>query len=150
MKKRKKTKYALVLSGGGFNGAFQLGAINYINDNWKKITGLSGKMKFDLIAGVSVGSINGSMLALNKLGLLNELWLEKIAKKGVSEVYTSDFIDVNDKGDDLKMKLDIESIRKRLIPDFKIDLGIFKKLGLIFSKKKRKVTSAGFKPVSIK
>ncbi len=26
-----KTKYALVLSGGGFKGAFQLGAMNYLS-----------------------------------------------------------------------------------------------------------------------
>jgi len=75
---------------------------------------------------------------MNKLGTLNQLWLDKIAKNGVTEIYTSDFIDTNYKGDDLKMKLDIESIRKRLIPDFEIDLGIFKKLGMIFSKDLRK------------
>lgn len=138
MKREKKIKFALVLSGGGFNGAFQLGALNYINDNWKSITGLSSKMKFDLIAGVSVGAINGAMLASNKLGLLNELWLDKIAKNGVSEIYTSDFIDTQHKGNDLKMKLDIEAIRKRLIPKFSIKLGLLKKLGIIFSKKKRK------------
>ncbi len=135
---KKKIKYALVLSGGGFNGAFQLGAINYINDNWKSITGLSGKMNFDLIAGVSVGAINGSMLALNKLGLLNDLWLNKIAKNGAGEIYTSDFIDVNSKSDDLKMKLNLEAIRQKFIPKFKIKLSVFKKLAMIFSKKKRK------------
>ena len=135
---KKKTKYALVLSGGGFNGAFQLGAINYINDNWNKLTGLPGRMKFDLIAGVSVGAINGSMLALDKLGQLNDLWLNMIAKNGASEIYTSDFIDVNDKGDELKMKLNFEAIRQKLIPRFKIELNVFKKLSLIFSKKKRK------------
>ncbi len=138
MKKEKKKKYALVLSGGGFNGAFQLGAINFINDNWEKITGLKGKMKFDLIAGVSVGAINGSMIATNQLGLLNDLWLDKIAKNGVSEIYTSDFIDTSDKGDDLKMKLDFEAIRQRLVPEFSLDLGFLDKLRLIFSKKKRK------------
>lgn len=136
--RKKEKKYALVLSGGGFNGAFQLGAINYLNDNWEKITGKKEQMKFDLIAGVSVGSINGSLLAMNKLGLLNEFWLDKVAKNGVSEIYTSDFIDTDHKGNDLKMKLDIESIRKRIVPDFKIDLSVLKKLGMIFSKKKRK------------
>ena len=138
MKKEKKKKYALVLSGGGFNGAFQLGAINYINDHWEKITGLKSKMKFDLIAGVSVGAINGSVIATNQLGLLNDLWLEKIAKNGASEIYTSDFIDTSDTGDDLKMKLDFEAIRKRLVPEFNLDLGFLDKLRLVFSKKKRR------------
>lgn len=134
---KKEKKYALVLSGGGFNGAFQLGVINYLHDHWKEITGLSTPMRFDIIAGVSVGAINGSMIAMNKLGKLNQLWLEKIAKNGVSEIYTSDFIDTEHKGENLKMKLDIEAIRKRFIPDFKFDIGIFKKLGMILSKEIR-------------
>ena len=138
MKKEKKVKYGLVLSGGGFLGAFQVGVLNYINDHWKEITGLSGSMKFDLIAGVSVGSINGSMIAMNKIGLLNELWIDKIGKNGAGEIYTSDFIDTDHKGDDLKMKLELEKIRQKLIPEFRIELSIFKKLALIFSKKKRK------------
>lgn len=135
--RERKTKYALVLSGGGFLGAFQLGAINYLNDHWKSITGKKGRMKFDLIAGVSVGAKNGALLAMNELGLLNELWLEKIAKNGVSEIYTSDFIDTDHKGDQLKMKLDIDQIRQRFIPDFKPGIGLLDKLRLIFSKKKR-------------
>lgn len=31
-----KTKIALVLSGGGFNGAFQVGALEYLKQNWKR------------------------------------------------------------------------------------------------------------------
>ncbi len=138
MKREKKVKYALVLSGGGFNGAFQLGALNYINDNWKEITGLSSKMKFDLIAGVSIGAIDGAMVAMNQLGTLNELWLDKIAKNGVSEIYTSDFIDTDHKGDELKLKLDIEGIGKRFLPNFKMKFGLLDKLGMLLSKKKRK------------
>lgn len=136
--KKKEKKYALVLSGGGFLGAFQLGALNYLNANWEKITGKSDAMKFDLIAGVSVGSINGAMVAMNKLDQLNELWVERIGRKGASEIYTSDFIDTNHTGDELKMKLNLEKLKDRLVPDFKIELPIFKKLGLMFSKKKRK------------
>jgi NTE family protein len=30
-------KTALVLSGGGFKGAFQVGALKYLKDNWSKI-----------------------------------------------------------------------------------------------------------------
>src|SRR5690606_9470286 len=84
------------------------------------------------------GSINGAMIAMKRLSLLNHLWLDKIGKNGASEIYVSDFIDTDHKGDDLKMKLDLEKIRHRLIPDFKIELGFFKKMSLIFSKKKRK------------
>ena len=137
MKREKNTKYALVLSGGGFKGAFQLGALNYLNDNWQEITGDKGRMKFDLIAGVSVGAINGAMLAINKLGQLNDLWLNKIAKNGVSEIYTSDFIDTDHKGDDLKMKIDLSAIGNQFLSSGLGSIGLWDKLKLLFSKKKR-------------
>lgn len=136
--KKKGIKHALVLSGGGFLGAFQVGAVNYINDHWKEITGLKGRMKFDLVAGVSVGSINGSLISMNKLGLLNELWSEKIGKNGAKEIYTSEFINTDHQGDDLKMKLDLERLAKKLVPGFQLDISVFDKLGVLFSKKKRK------------
>lgn len=137
MKKKGKIKYALVLSGGGFNGAFQLGALNYINKNWKKITGLSTSMKFDIISGVSGGALNGSLLAMGELDLLNDLWINQIGKKGVSEVYTSELIDTSSKEDKLKLKIDLKELAKKFIPELKIQLGFLNKLGLIFSKRKR-------------
>ncbi len=138
MKKNKKQKLALVLSGGGFNCAFQLGALNYINKNWKKITGLSGNMKFDIVAGVSGGALNGAFIAMNELPLLNELWINQIGKKGVSEIYTSDFIDTSNNGNQLKLKINYEKLAKRLIPNIEAKIGLFNKLGIIFSKQKRK------------
>lgn len=150
MKRKKNTKYALVLSGGGFKGAFQLGALNYLNDHWQGITGDSGRMKFDLIAGVSVGAINGAMLAVNKLGLLNELWLNKIAKNGISEIYTSDLIDTDHKGDDLKMKLNLSAISNEFLSNGLGSINLWDKFKLLFSKKKRgKVLKKLFSSVSI-
>ena len=138
MKKNRKKKIALVLSGGGFNGAFQLGALNYINENWTKITGLKSPMKFDVIAGVSVGALNGSLLAMNQLSLLNDLWLHQIASKGVKEIYTSDVIDTENQSGKLKLKLDLKEVAKKFIPEFDLKMNLFGKLGLIFSKEKRK------------
>ncbi len=134
----KKKKIALVLSGGGFNGAFQLGALNYINENWDKITGLTFPMKFDLIAGVSAGALNGALVAMNKLDLLNDLWVNQIGKKGVTEIYNSDIIDTSSKSSKIKLKVDLRSISKRLIPEIDMRLGFMKKIGLVFSKKRRK------------
>jgi len=136
--RERKEKYALVLSGGGFNCAFQLGALNYINENWKRITGISTPMKFDIIAGVSGGALNGSLLAMNQLPLLNDLWVHQIGRKGVSEVYTSELIDTSSKADKIKLKIDVKQLAKKLIPELKIKLGFFNKVGLIFSKQKRK------------
>jgi NTE family protein len=64
-------KRALVLSGGGAKGAFQFGAIRYIESVVK--TENPG-YNFDIIAGVSVGSLNGVMLAMNKYDELEKLW----------------------------------------------------------------------------
>jgi len=61
-------KRALVLSGGGAKGSFELGALEFIRSQ------MSDYFKFDIIAGVSVGSLNGSMIAQNKFKELQEVW----------------------------------------------------------------------------
>lgn len=58
----------LVLSGGGTKGAFQIGALNYL-------TRKSG-MLWDAVIGVSIGALNGAMIAQHKLDRLNDIWLE--------------------------------------------------------------------------
>lgn len=85
-------KTALVLSGGGFKGAFQVGALKYLKENWAKIDPESPTMKFDIVAGVSVGSLNGLFMAQDKYDDLMALW-DSVAQNGVEEVYTSDFIE---------------------------------------------------------
>jgi NTE family protein len=69
-------KRALVLSGGGAKGAFQVGALSFL----EKVG-----VKFDCVAGVSVGSLNGVMYSQGKLKELTEIWdnltEDKIYKK---------------------------------------------------------------------
>jgi NTE family protein len=57
---------ALVLSGGGAKGAFQVGAEKYA----REVKGY----RWDVIAGVSVGALNGAMLAMDKYDRLLEVW----------------------------------------------------------------------------
>ncbi len=59
-------KTALVLSGGGARGAFQCGAEKYA----REVKGYH----WDVIAGVSVGALNGAMLAMGKYARLFEVW----------------------------------------------------------------------------
>lgn len=59
-------KIALVLSGGGAKGAFQCGAEKYA----REVKGYH----WDIIAGVSVGALNGTMLAMGKYQRLFEVW----------------------------------------------------------------------------
>lgn len=56
---------AVVLSGGGAKGAFQAGALEVLHDEG---------YKFDIISGVSVGSLNGAMLATGQLSTLINIW----------------------------------------------------------------------------
>ncbi|MGD2026533.1 MAG: patatin-like phospholipase family protein [Anaerolineales bacterium] len=59
-------KTALVLSGGGAKGAFQMAAEKYAREE--------KGYQWDLIAGVSVGALNGMMLAMEKYARLEALW----------------------------------------------------------------------------
>lgn len=59
-------KIALVLSGGGARGAFQCAAEKYA----REVKGYH----WDIIAGVSVGALNGAMLAMQKYQRLYEIW----------------------------------------------------------------------------
>ncbi|HKJ27682.1 MAG TPA: patatin-like phospholipase family protein [Anaerolineales bacterium] len=59
-------KTALVLSGGGSKGAFQFMAEKYA----REVKGY----QWDIIAGVSVGALNGMLLAMKKYAQLEHLW----------------------------------------------------------------------------
>ncbi len=72
-------KIALILSGGGARGAFHVGAEKYA----REVKGY----QWDIIAGVSVGAMNGAMLAMHRFGRLLELW-DNISD---SQVYTGGF-----------------------------------------------------------
>jgi NTE family protein len=72
-------KIALILSGGGARGAFQVGAEKYARD---------GKgYHWDIIAGVSVGAMNGAMLAMHRYVRLMQIW-DNISD---GQVYTGGF-----------------------------------------------------------
>lgn len=109
------SKIALVLSGGGFKGAFQVGALQMLQENWGKIDAANPEMKFDIVSGVSVGALNGLLVAQNKFDTLLDLW-SNIGKNGVSEIYTSDFIDTgfskNSENTELNFKLSWKTIKK--------------------------------------
>lgn len=60
-------KKALVLSGGGAKGAFQVGALEVLLDH-------PHYRHFDVICGISVGALNGTMLAMGKFDALMSVW----------------------------------------------------------------------------
>lgn len=67
-------KTALVLSGGGAKGAFQVGAEQYA----REVHGF----EWDIIAGVSVGALNASLVAMGRQRRLREVW-ETLTKEQV-------------------------------------------------------------------
>jgi NTE family protein len=115
-------KLALVLSGGGFKGAFQLGALEYLHDHWHLfLNRLSGSafhqgspLHFDIVSGVSVGSLNGFMVATGQFEKLTQLW-DEVEQKGVETIYTSDFIDTrkSQQEEKLKFRLSFDILKKR-------------------------------------
>jgi NTE family protein len=115
-------KLALVLSGGGFKGAFQLGALQQIKNDWSLFASDRPPLHFDIVAGVSVGALNGFLVAAGRYHELQELW-DRIKLRGVCEIYTSDFIetqvDENDPHPKLKMKVSMDTIKKRFPNTFK-------------------------------
>jgi NTE family protein len=72
-------KVALILSGGGARGAFQVGAEMYARE--------AKGYQWDIIAGVSVGAMNAAMLAMRHYTRLLELWDHISSDK----VYTGGF-----------------------------------------------------------
>ena len=57
---------ALVLAGGGARGSYHIGA-------WQALTELG--YKFDIVTGTSVGSLNGTLVALDKFDIAKSMWL---------------------------------------------------------------------------
>jgi len=130
-------KIALALSGGGFKGAFQVGALQYLQENWSKLQTGTPPLKFDVVTGVSVGSLNGLLVASQKFPQLVEFW-NNVAKNGVEEIYTSDFIDTKAGADAVKFKFDFEKLRQRFVPNVNVNnLSIFQAIDLLLSQKKR-------------
>ncbi|MBR6784956.1 MAG: patatin-like phospholipase family protein [Clostridia bacterium] len=68
-------KYGLVLAGGGAKGVYQLGA-------WKAMREIG--VEFCAIAGVSIGSINGALIASDSYEEAKELWKEASIDKGIN------------------------------------------------------------------
>lgn len=67
--------YGLVLAGGGGKGAYQMGA-------WKALREMN--ITFDAIAGVSIGSINGALIAQGDYDKAMEMWNSVSIDKGVN------------------------------------------------------------------
>ncbi|MDC7125167.1 MAG: patatin-like phospholipase family protein [Spirochaetales bacterium] len=71
---KKSLPYALVLSGGGAKGAYEIGA-------WKALKELG--IKFNAVCGASVGALNAAIIAQDDIELGMKLWSEMTIDKVV-------------------------------------------------------------------
>lgn len=133
-----KSKLALVLSGGGLNGAFQVGALRYIAEKWAYLSDNKTPLSFDIIVGVSAGALNGSLVAMNEFSLLQDIWVNQVGKNGSTEIYTSPFLETDNSNNSLKFRLDKKQIGDLILNSLNLELSVFDKLGIVFSKGKRK------------
>ncbi len=73
-------KVAVILSGGGARGAYEVGVLSYVLDNYARLRGKAPR--FDILCGTSVGAINACFLAAHlgepTVGIrrLVDLWTE--------------------------------------------------------------------------
>jgi len=127
----KNKKLALVLSGGGFKGAFQVGALEYLLYNPILIEDeVIDIDHFDVISGVSVGSLNGAFIATQQLETLKDIWFNQIIKRGPEVIYTSKFL--------VDGKLNVQKILEELVPD----LPLLERMLLLLSRKKQRKFAA--------
>lgn len=121
--------YGLILAGGGAKGAYQIGA-------WSALREM--KVKFSAIAGVSIGSINGALIASNKYDEALEMWSTVRIEHGVNiteelkepdnlfsvknyaalfkEVLKNGGIDASPTKDFLSQYIDENAVRKSKVP----------------------------------
>ena len=125
-------KYGLVLAGGGGKGAYQIGA-------WQALREMG--ITFEAIAGVSIGGINGALIAAGDYDKAKEFWHNISVDKGVrfakdlpdsenlfsrknwgvlfKEVIKSGGIDASPAAEFISQFIDEDKVR-----DSKIDLGV--------------------------
>lgn len=93
-------KNLVVLSGGGFKCAYQVGALKYLRDN---------NIKIDCIMGTSGGALNGLLVAQNKYAELDALW-DNISKEGLDYLFESEYVDLK------TLKIKWFKLIKKIVP----------------------------------
>lgn len=120
--KSSKKKTAFVLSGGGSRGAYQIGV-------WKALTELG--WEFDMVVGVSVGSLNGAMVVQNQQYLAENLWRDletdhifDVASDAQTADFALEFIKQGGAGSHGLKKFVDSYIDDHVIRESKIDFGL--------------------------
>ena len=124
----KKVKNALVLSGGGFKGAFQLGALDYL----REVGLIDPALHFDVIAGISAGALNGAFIATQQYELLKDIWA-RIEEEGSQVIYTSEFL--NEAGEP---QISYDILKARFFPNYQLKINVWRGLSLLLFPQRRR------------
>ncbi len=110
--------YAIALEGGGARGAYQVGA-------WKALD--EAGIKYNAVAGSSVGALNGAMMAMLDRDIAEKLWLDmrfsrvmKVDDRTMSDIFKGKLLNL-----DLKH---ISSSLKKIISEGGFDVTPLRKL----------------------
>ena len=77
LNKNYKPKIALVLSGGGASGSYQVGVLNALDEKLKEFNSRrkdQRPLSFDMVVCTSIGAINGIFYSMADLNGLSKLW----------------------------------------------------------------------------
>lgn len=110
--------YAIALEGGGAKGAYEVGV-------WKALD--EAGVKFDAVAGTSVGALNGAMMVMGELEQAIHLW-ENIR---FSQVFDADDAQMKNLYDRKISELDLKTLLKdfvEIIKDGGLDIEPLRKL----------------------
>lgn len=123
----KEVKNALVLSGGGFKGAFQIGAIDYL----REAGFIDSNLHFDVIAGISAGALNGAFIATQQYDLLKTIW-RRIEEEGSQIIYSSEFL--NEAGEP---QISYDILKARFFPSYQLKINVWRGLRLLLFPQRR-------------
>ena len=95
-------KRAVVLSGGGTKGAYELGV-------WRALKELS--IDYDIVTGTSIGSVNGALMTIGNYEFAEKIWAEMVmgdlmgdpppAKNPILHFFEMFFLSPDQRGDRL-------------------------------------------------
>lgn len=100
-------KNLVILSGGGFKAAYQVGALKAL---------IEKNISIDCIMGTSGGALNASIVAQGDYIKLESIW-NNISSKGISSVFESELLNLNP-----QISINWGFIFKKLVPKLRLNL----------------------------
>lgn len=95
------------LSGGGFKSAYFVGAFKALNEK---------NIKFDGICGTSGGALVGSLVAMGKFDVLEDLWIE-VGRTNGANIFSPELVELSETG---SVKINVDRVEDKILSGFDI------------------------------